>query len=472
MTRNCCFILMFCSVIPVSMAQKLTLDPAVDERTELIGIVFRLAGAEEYSGTRINQYSRAIDAWFRPYKDEEVIRLARLLYRKNGVSFDAVMSMAIHLEMIGGSFSLVKNVEAKSLDSRWGNDPAQFITLLNVFYRESAFHKFFSENRPLYSLTEQRFSETIRSIDLSWYGKFYGEQPKGSFNLILSLVNGGANYGVKIKRHDGSEDMFSIIGVWQKDSLDFPVFSPDEYNSTIIHEFNHSFSNHLVDQAYPEMSQASEAVFKLVKGKMESQAYNMPVIMQYETMVRASTILYFIDHNTGKPEMNKMILKEKHMNGFVWIDSLVGLLVRYRQARNRYPALKDFMPRVVSMVNSLNLADLQEDANCKCSARIDSFSIVNKSRKVAPGIKELTIYFNKPMSGSYGMSRVGGRNRHYPKIISVGWASLQKKALTVKMKLEPGTGYTIKFPSCFFQDERYCEMAETYLLNFKTMNKN
>jgi hypothetical protein len=71
--------------------------PAVDKRIELLSIVFRLAGNWEYSDEQYKSYTADIHKHFDPYKEHELINFAKKLRDKNGVSFDAVMKMAIHL---------------------------------------------------------------------------------------------------------------------------------------------------------------------------------------------------------------------------------------------------------------------------------------------------------------------------------------------------------------------------------------
>lgn len=73
------------------------MPPRVDERVELLSIVFRLAGNHEYNSRRFKLYTDKIYEHYTPYKDHELIHFAKRLRKENGVSFDAVMSMAIHL---------------------------------------------------------------------------------------------------------------------------------------------------------------------------------------------------------------------------------------------------------------------------------------------------------------------------------------------------------------------------------------
>lgn len=111
------------------------LSPKVDERVEIVSIVFRLAGAEEYSQDDNKKYTEEIKTYFEPYKNSEIIEFIKDNRNKNGLGYDAVMSMALHLSLNNGKFSLIKEKE-NSLEKRWNKvDVGQFVSLLNTFYR-------------------------------------------------------------------------------------------------------------------------------------------------------------------------------------------------------------------------------------------------------------------------------------------------------------------------------------------------
>lgn len=447
-------------------SQNIILNPVVDERVELLGIVFRLAGAEEYSMASITSYTKSIDNYFNSFKEDELIKLAKEARKKNGVGYDAVMSLATHIELVNGSFKLKDNVANQSLDKRWGKYTEQFLELLNEFYKKTDFHKFFIYNNVLYSTTEKRFTEVISKIDLTWFEKFFGEKPKGSYNLILSIVNGGGNYGTKIKFTNGNEDIYSIIGAWSHDSLGLPIFS-EKYNSTIIHEFNHSFCNYLIDKYYFEIEKNSKGIFKLVKNKMRSMAYGNSKIMIYETLVRSTTIMYFKDHKTSESDLNKMIAREIYY-GFISIKPFIKSLEQYEDSRTTYNHLDSYLPRIVTLFNSLNPDELIKDYECIGNAQIVDFSIKNNSNDIDPNIKELMVYFSSPMGYGFGMSYGKGGKKHYPKIKSVNWNNEKRTELKITFELEPNKKYSVILPGKFFLDENYCNLKETYYLNFKT----
>lgn len=74
--------------------------PTVDKRTELLSIVFRLAGNFEYNDDVYRSYVSDIHGHFDKFKDHPLIAFATEMRDKNGVSFDAVHAVAIESEIM------------------------------------------------------------------------------------------------------------------------------------------------------------------------------------------------------------------------------------------------------------------------------------------------------------------------------------------------------------------------------------
>src|SRR4051812_30984575 len=81
-----------------SSAETYHLNPTVDKRVELLSIVFRLAGNQEYNSDFFKKYVGDINNHFAPYSKHPLILFARELAQEKSIGFDAVMAMAIHLQ--------------------------------------------------------------------------------------------------------------------------------------------------------------------------------------------------------------------------------------------------------------------------------------------------------------------------------------------------------------------------------------
>jgi hypothetical protein len=343
--------LFFILTTHVAFAQIPQIQPKVDERTELLSIVFRLAGSKEFVNNYLADYSKDIDVYFAPFKNHNVVKLARKLRQFNGVSFDAVMSMAVHLDIRDG-IRFKEHLAEKSLDERWGVKNAEkFVKQLNWFYRDSGFDTFFANHQTLYTTAENNFSRLVSMVDFAWFQHFFGGAAGNDYNMVVSLTNGGCNYGMKVQFRDSTEEMYAIIGTYRTDSLGQPVYLKSQA-STIIHEYNHSFCNPLIDLIFPEMEQQANRLYHQASEVLRKQGYRYSRSMTYEILVRACVIRYYQEKNHDSERIKSLIADGKRM-GFLWIEELVNALSVYEQNRDQYPALKDFMPEIVKVQNRL-----------------------------------------------------------------------------------------------------------------------
>jgi len=458
-------ILVFC--VFFAYAQSQTVQPKVDERTESLSIIFRLAGAREYVNNNIPSYAKEIDDYFAPFKDYDVIKFAQKLRIEQGVSYDAVMSMAVALE-ISDSVRLCKNLSPLSIDDRWGMDKVnEFIPLLNKFYFDTKFKEFFSNHSALYKIAESRFSGIINDVDFVWFEKFFGKKAKGSFNLILSLPNGGGNYGLKVILNDGTEELYAIMGSCVADSSGQPSYSK-KVAETVIHEYNHSFCNPLIEANFSAMEAASARIYGHVKEILSSQAYESPKTMEYENLVRACVIMYYQRNGVDEDLLKRQVAGEL-ARGFIWIDKLVDLLSVYEKNRDKYPTLSDFMPEIIKLESSISPTKILKEIEAN-SPKIVSISIPDKSKEVDPGITEITLTFDRPMLFKNGVSYGKQGETCFPEFLDKKskWNEETKKQWTFYIKLEPDKDYSMSFPSQFFYDINYHPLDKTYYLDFRT----
>ena len=456
----------------IAIPQNTIIKPKVDERTELLSIVFRLVGATGYVNNDIADYAKDIDDYFAPFKGHEVVKFARELRKTREVSFGAIMSMAINIE-IKDEIRFKDNLSESSLDEGWGKENSiAFLKLLNKFYTESKFHEFFMAHSVLYRTAENNFNKTVKPIDMDWFQNFYGLKSNVSFNMVISLTNGGNYYGPKVQYKDGKQDFFSIIGSWETDSLKQPIYAKD-LGETIIHEFNHSFCNPLIDSFYNEMARQSGKFFKQSLIKFNQQYYGNPKIILYEILVRACVIKY-IQQNETDVEKIKHLISEEENNGFLWIENLVNLLSDYEKNREKFLTLKEFMPEIVKLQNGLSPKHLQQIYDSKCP-RIVSTNIKTGDKNVDPNLKQLILKFDRPMNiYCWGLSsgKLGGDySPNYPEDILVQWDETTKTEFTQPISLKPNKRYSISIPAQFFRDKNYYHLIKKYYLDFKTRKK-
>lgn len=349
-----------------SQGEQILSPPKVDKRIELLSIVFRLAECNEYSSKDFPIYVERIENHFGKYKDHKLISYIKNNLRKNGIGFDAVMFMAISLSE-PPNIQPISPFSSDFPEERWGKKRAtKFLKLLNQFYIDAECEKFFKNNESLYKTASKRFNEVYKKLDLQWYQNFYGQKPKGEFRIVNGLGNGGGNYGPKIILPNKKEVVYAIMGTWSVDSLGIPNFDFNSYFPTLLHEFNHSFVNHIVENNHKELQNSGEIIFEKVKTEMRDQAYDNWQTMYAESLVRASVIKYLTDHNSDE-KIIESELNEQLDRGFIWTDQLVKELERYDNNRDKYPTLESFMPEIIIFFNNTaaNIDRLKQQIDAK-----------------------------------------------------------------------------------------------------------
>jgi len=460
------FFAVFLAVSSFVFAQKIELKAKVDERCELLSTVFRLAGAEEYVTHDIPIYVDSLDKYFESYKNHEIVEYTKTFRENFGVGYDAPMSLAVHLQIVDGKISLIPNVKEKSLESRWNRDNLpRYIELLNDFYTTTKFRDFFVSQSEFVEKVEQTATEYFSKIDMEWYKKFYGEVPEGNFNLIISLSNGDNNYGPKVTYLDGKEDLYSVT-MFAIDSLNNPFFNDRWSLPLIIHEFCHSFCNHLIFENYDKMKKKANEFYKINKNLFDRQAYGDPRIVLCEFLVRASVIKYMADNY---PTNLERYFSNEKSNGFIGIEELYNSLLHYEQNRDKYPTLKSYMPEIVKVFNALNPKKMLKEQK-KLMPEMSIANIKNNAQDVdAATTTQIIVKFSKKMSTRANGSTYGKRGEEYfPKIIGAKWNEETKTEWILEVKLEPNKEYSIAFPAQWFRSEEGVNAKNTVYLDFKT----
>ena len=441
----------------------------VDERTELMSVVFRLAGAQEYCDNYVESYVADIDSFFVLYREHPVVEYSQLLRQNFAIGYDAVMSMAVHLTIENNEVRLQDGISPCDIDFRWQCDSIpKYIALLNDFYRKTEFHRFFTQHKDLYAHTENAFRENVFSnIKFEWFDKFYGKNADGGFNVIISLSNGISNYGPHVKYDNGKEEYFAIIGTWGTDSLGYPTYGRG-VGSFVTHEFNHSFCNRLIDEYLPDLLPKAEVFNDLVIDKMIATGYGHADTYLYELLVRACVIRYGV-YNLGEgADVDYWVAQQRHQ-GFLWIEHLNEALSRYELNRDKYPTLRSFMPEIVKVQNGLDPLEIYKQV-IENQPIILGANIKNGAQDVNSNLDRIIINFDKPMIiGFNGSSSGKCQNCEFPEVIDAEWNKETKKEWILIVELKPNTSYSMSFPAAFFfSEEGAYNPKETYYLDFKT----
>lgn len=437
--------------------------PTVNRNVELMSIVFRMAGAREFSAQNFKLYTNRIEKHFSPYLEHELIKFAKIIRQEKGVGYDAVMVMAANLDE---NLDRLNNLTDYSFENRWSKEYAdKFVVLLKQFYKDAKCEQFFKENEELYTEAGKRLTSVYNNLNIDWYSKFYGQEPNEQFIIYSGLGNGGGNYGAALNFENGDRHVFAIMGAWTTDSLGMITYPPQNYLSTMIHEFCHSFVNRLNDKYEAELKESGEQVFEVVKSSMAQQAYGGWKTVLNEALVRASVIKYMIDNKFDEAAIEQ----EKQMQtnrDFLWVRELVGELEKYDSQRDKYPTLESYMSELVKAYKAYPEIVKKKEETKPYVTTIKEFQ--NGDSLVNADIKTITINFDQPLSGRGMAMLIGKKGKNaFPKIVGKPSYTNDNKSFEIGVELEKGKEYQFIMGGIGFKtlDGRG---IRNYEVNFKT----
>ena len=336
------------TMLALSVSAQIKIE--VSETVELMSILSRTAGFQEYHTDKAGQYTKDTEAWFSPYKEHPIISYYQGLRSDHSVSYDAVMSMAIHLEIQQGKVCFLG--EKSDLDERWENvDIDDFMLRLNQFYTDTRFHAFFEQQSNFYQEGLKSFEENVMSyFHQDWYGQFYGTESTERFHIVIGFTYGDLNNGVARQLKGHPKEVFAICGYTLSPTTNQPAWDA----ALLIHEFNHSFVNPLLDNPtnVALLQKIGMKLFQLSQPEMEKQAYRGWETVINESVVRAAVFIYMLDNKLVSKSTSNFMFNETWRKGFRWLPELVTSLRYYASHREQYPTLNDYYPEIARCLNS------------------------------------------------------------------------------------------------------------------------
>ena len=341
----------------VAMTMQAKVEVEVSETVELVSIISRTAGYQEYNLDMGGQYIEDVKTWFDQYKDHPCVNCFKELRGNYGISHNAPMDLALNIMIDGERIKLIG--DKKDFDPRWERvDLEPVLELIGQFYTDTRFHEFYQQHLAFYNETLLKYDTNVmKYFDQDWYARFYGTEPGELFRIIIGFTNGGHNYGSSRQLPGMPKESFSVSGYWIHPQTDYgSVLDPEnakKYAAPIlIHEFNHSFVNPLIE------NEKNAARFGDIPQRMLDQNYNIMSQQAYgegktvfnETIVRAATVIYMMEHGYSSDEVLAEI-KENMTRGFTWMPETVAALRDYSSHRGKYPTLNDYYPKIAKVLD-------------------------------------------------------------------------------------------------------------------------
>jgi hypothetical protein len=363
----------------------------IDSRIELMSILFRLAGNNEYHQCRAPAYDKAIESYFAPYRDHAAVRSARSL----AIGFDAPMKLAANLR---DAASLAERVPfdgpAVHLYQGWDAAKARdFLGAARQFASDTIFQDFLKSQQALYAATNARLESFLQQADLAWLARFFGSHSPARFVIVPGLANGASSYAARVTDESGTQEIYAIPGVSKVDADGLPVFDSD-WRTTMVHELAHAYTNPAAGKFAGRMEKPVRQIYEAVAPAMQRQSYGNWRTMLNESLARAATIQYVMEHD-GQ-EAAQRVIRQENSRSFFWMSGLVKLLDTYRNDRQQYATFESFMPQVAEFFE--NLAPRIHELTDRLQPKVVSTSIADGATGVDPGVKSIVVHFSMPMS--------------------------------------------------------------------------
>ncbi|MEP6620962.1 MAG: DUF4932 domain-containing protein, partial [bacterium] len=375
-----------------------------DQRAEVIGILFRIAGASDFNNATIQPYTRQIDSAFLPFKQHPVFGSINRLRAATGVSLSAVIGLAPQLtDAVSFRERAPLDGPSSTVARPWRSAEAQTVLAdARDFARVARLQAFLDVHQALYDSARVRMQRLVESSTrLTWFSDYFGEAEGGVFVISPLLVNSAGNFAAEFQ--DGSKhERYAYLGMGLGDSLGFPVV-PASVIPTLVHEFNHTFVNRVVSAKEAELKASATSIFAPLREIMNANGYDNWLTMVQESVVRGSVIRYL--RATAGPAAAADELSIQRGLGFFWMDKLVALLGQYEADRQQYPTLSAFMPRIVALYDDLapRIERLRADFE-RHRPQVVSASITEGATDVAPRSgAQLVLRFDQPVEVSVNL---------------------------------------------------------------------
>lgn len=124
------------------------------EEMELVSVVAHLADVPGYNWDKqyvLGEYLNDVDSCFAPYKSHPVVEFVRKKLEPHGFSWDFPMAVARRFSIVNGKIVYKKDLVAGYSDyyKRISKtNEKKFLALLQKFYTDSRFQKFYNNHLP------------------------------------------------------------------------------------------------------------------------------------------------------------------------------------------------------------------------------------------------------------------------------------------------------------------------------------
>lgn len=451
----------------VGMTLENGMKVVIDERFELVCTAFRLAGANEYVTENCPSYMREVDAFFSPYKEHALVEYIQEVRESFNFAYSIPALASQMVEIANGHVRIspdwdLAQVCTGDYEYCWNEQIfKKFVRLLDSFYRVSKFHSFFISHLPFYEKVVAACSEIPSQVRLSWFHDFFGQDPV-VVDLIVGLCIGPSNYSLHDARLKKNwDDRLPIAIGTSEDASAIPSFDFERF-PVIVHEIGHYYSSPLVDHYYEAMKEAMGFVYDKVQDRMARIGYGNAQDVTGEWINELFVNCYLKQNPTAID--GAYFVSEDVENGYLWMERAVHFMDHFYSNRDTYPSVREFMPQLVSFVNTL--PSCWQDIEREFENRNPYVVEVYPASVITSRTQEIRITFSMPMkTGIYGLLLLPGYESLPLDYTDVRWEGDRTFVLDLRGHgIIPGIKYGVRLPSYCFVSTRCYRMKEDYAL--------
>ena len=312
----------FAAALPAQGNKQLSIR--VDEKAELLLTVQYLSDYFLISEAELD-YKKELEVAFSAYREHPAVELFKSM-SQSYFAFDKPIEFICHYSFPELEVA-VPFEENHLIYWKYRDTLGLFIHELKDFYERSSFHSFFEGQKPFYDSVVADVRTKLSNTDYIRLFEAYYRSSQASYNVIISPLLHSGGFGPRLKRPDGSNDLFAFIGP-SADSGAFPQFNTQYLAfDLILHEFSHSFCNPVINTYYEQLEQF-ECLYDPIAEAMEKQGYGNWKTCLYEHLVRAS-VVRLVHRAFGEKYAQALRQWEVEEGSFVHLDGILAVLEDY-----------------------------------------------------------------------------------------------------------------------------------------------
>ena len=338
------------------------IDPNVEVITCLLNLTER--GSQEWNaGIPSQPFRREVIQHFAHLREHPAVLLANRLHAQ-GFWWDAMIQLALTSTAFPDAVLTIplpnqRYAAAGNDDLAAGKETLEeLLHQINDFCLQADFDEFYRQKQLFYDRVMHEVEAGMP--DASWlelvagyYGAGSDEDARDFYLIPSPLSIGGQGFGAYTHRDDELE-IFSVFAPFcsvDSDGTSCGFDEPGKLAELSVHEFGHSFVNHLLEPPHYEHTTAAFAELYAAE-RATGQMGDAPWAILAEHIIRACEVRIALI--AGQPEDAARLLQYNiEYNDYRHLPAVVEAMEDYEHNRLQYPSLAAFIPELMRHLDSI-----------------------------------------------------------------------------------------------------------------------